>query len=98
MIFIKLNPLINKGRKFFAMKGLHNSNQTNTTITDKIFENQIEPMLSIKELAKKLDCSISYIKKLKSQGKIYPEVSLKRFVRFKFSSVVASLKKWGINT
>ena len=67
-------------------------------MAEVIFENQIEPMLSIKELAKKLDCSVSYIKKLKSQGRIYPEISYKRFVRFKFSTVVASLKKWGINT
>lgn len=83
---------------FFAMKSLHNTTQTNKSMADQIFENKIEPVLSTKELAKKLDCSVSYIKKLKSQGRIQPEISYKRFVRFKFSSVVASLKKWGINT
>lgn len=86
------------GNRFLNMKSLSKPIESPTNNPVQIFDNQIESLLTIKELAKKLDCSISYIKKLKSQGKIYPEVSLKRFVRFKFSSVVASLKKWGINT
>lgn len=65
----------------------------------KFFENQTtEPLLSTKDLAKKLNCSVSYVKKLKQQGKIHPCVSLNRFIRYRYSVVVASLQKRGINT
>lgn len=72
---------------------------TDNTKSPEFFDNQTtEPLITAKELAEKLDCSVSYIKKLKKQGKIYPCVSFNRFIRYRYSLVVASLKKWGKNT
>lgn len=59
-----------------------------------LFENQIdEKLLSAKELAEKLGCSLSYIKKLRKERKIQPEISFFRFVRYRLSAVVSALKR-----
>jgi DNA-directed RNA polymerase specialized sigma24 family protein len=54
-----------------------------------------DQLLSPKELAVKLGCSLSYIKKLKRLGYIFPEISFHRYVRYNYTSVVTSLKKRG---
>lgn len=77
------------------------SNQTNdlkfnisgTTNLLKIFENTIgENLLTKTELSEKLKFSVSYINKLMKQNKI-PFFKNGRSVRFKYSDVVAALKK-----
>ena len=91
MIFTKLNPIINKGRTFFAMKGLSKPIGSPTNNPVEIFENQIE--FETKEsLSKKLKYSISYINKLMKQKKI-PFLKNGRSVRFILSCVVAALQK-----
>lgn len=57
-----------------------------------------EALLTTKQLANILGCSVSYIKKLKSTHRIHPEVSFPKFIRYKYSSVVAALKKSGGTT
>lgn len=81
------------------MKGLSKPLGSPTNNPEKIFENKIEDMLlSAKQLASRLSCSVSYIKKLKREGKIIPEICFPRYVRYNYSSVVASLKRRGKNT
>ena len=59
-----------------------------------LFENQInEKLLTARELAEKLSISISYLKKLKRQGAILPAISFGRFVRYRLTEVVTSLKR-----
>lgn len=66
---------------------------------NSIFDRKIEEkMLSPKELANKLGCSLSYIKKLRKLGRIIPEINYPKFVRYRYTSVVASLRKYGGST
>lgn len=55
-------------------------------------ESEQETLLSAKELAKKLGCSESYIKKLRRLKKIFPSICLPKFVRYDFKSVIAALQ------
>lgn len=66
--------------------------------SDQIFDNQKDVLLTAKQLAAKLSCSVSYIKKLRAQGVIQPAVKVGRYVRYKYDCVVASLKRKGENT
>lgn len=67
---------------------------------EQFYENRIEEetLLTTKQLANALGCSVSYVKKLKKTQRIYPEVNFPKFIRYKYSSVVASLKKSGGTT
>lgn len=56
-------------------------------------DNQIECNLSAKQLADKLGCSLSYIKKLRAKKVIIPEIKLGRFVRYSLKAVRESLQK-----
>lgn len=58
-----------------------------------LFENQKDMMLSTSALANALNCSISYIKRLRARGIITPTVSFPRYVRFNYSDVVVALQK-----
>lgn len=66
---------------------------TKNLTSKEIFENQIEQLLTISELATKLQCSKSYIKKLRAKGVITPNISMTRFVRYKLSDVLVALQK-----
>lgn len=61
--------------------------------SNEIFENQIEQLLTISELASRLQCSKSYIKKLRANGVITPAISMARFVRYKLSDVLVALQR-----
>ncbi len=73
------------------MKSLKLSHLSNTS--EQFFENPIEDLLSPSELAKKLKCSISYIKKLRRMKVIHPAISRPRFVRYRLSEVIVALQK-----
>lgn len=90
--------LFYKGTKFYASKLLPKG-IVDGTDSNQFFENRKEEvLLSAKQLATRLGCSISYIKKLKREGKIFPEISFPRYVRYSYDSVVASLKRRGKST
>ena len=87
------NAIPKRGR-LLNRAGLSTNSALNDKDSNKIFEIQKEEvLLTIKELAGKLGCSISYIKKLKANGAILPVISMGRFVRYKFSEVVVALQK-----
>ena len=69
------------------------SKPKSTLNNTSIFDNKLEDLLSISQLAKKLNCSVSYVKKLRQASTILPCVCFGRFVRFKFSDVLAALEK-----
>ncbi len=82
------------------MLTLNNNSIINLSDT-KLCESTIDiknVLVSAKQLAILLGCSVSYIKKLRSQGRIMPEVTLGRFIRYNYASVVASLKRKGAST
>jgi hypothetical protein len=56
-------------------------------------EGRTEELLSFKQLAEKLDCSVSYLKKLKRQKVIFPEINFCRFIRFRLSAVIEALQR-----
>lgn len=64
-----------------------------SNIQGQLIDNQKEKILSAKQLAERLGCSLSYIKKLRKQGKIHPAINLGRFVRYNFKTVLEALQK-----
>lgn len=71
-------------------------NLINSKILDKsepFFEILKEEILSAKQLADRLGCSLSYVKKLRKQKKIHPEIKLGRFVRYNLRTVIEALQK-----
>ncbi len=73
------------------MNTLHNP--PNLGIRGSFIDNQIEDLLSAKQLADMLKCSLSYIKKLRKLKVIQPEIKLGRFVRYNLNAVRNSLQK-----
>ena len=72
------------------------SSDTQQTLFFENRKDESESLVSTKELAKKLTCSESYVKKLKAKNIIFPEIYFGRFIRYRFSTVVTSLKKRGL--
>lgn len=56
-------------------------------------DGRTEELLSFKQLAEKLDCSVSYLKKLRNKKIISPEISFSRFIRFRLSAVIEALQR-----
>lgn len=95
VVFKAALRLSNKGKAFYNSKVLPKITEAANNAA-QFFENlEEENLLSPDKLAAKLECSVSYIKKLKKLGIIIPEICLPKFVRYRYSSVVASLKRKG---
>ena len=75
------------------VRRLNNTTNNNMT-TSPLSENKIDgELVTAKELAGRLGCSLSYVKKLKAKGIIVPAISFGRFVRYKVTQVVVALEK-----
>lgn len=98
LIFKAALRLSNRGKAFYNSKVLPKITEAANNAAQFFENSKEENLLSTNELAVKLDCSVSYVKQLKRHGVINPEICLPKFVRYKYSSVVASLKKIGSST